>query len=296
MSMKIGGLETPPVQPEAVGEAARAGKAAPAAGGPALTLEAAQAGGQQAAGGPLGMEDLLPTPDYGAQQRVLFGAGPSALGQTVGATPTTSTGPSQDSNLTMKIDPNTASSNAAVAAMMDAGAAMIQAQQESGKAEDTERKSDLEGYEAHMDSAVQDLRDAASNTWSAALTEGLTGIAGAVFSIAGPGLGAGLSEESSSMTRFLASSGENPGGLSLAGNIIGSAGKIGGAGFTQEATNKEADQKTDEKFAGVFQSATQNAAQYRDTFFQTQTQVIAALQQVVQGEGAAEQSAASGRA
>jgi hypothetical protein len=46
----------------------------------------------------------------------------------------------------------------------------------------------------------------------------------------------------------------------------------------------------------VFQSATQNAAQYRDTFFQTQTQVIQALQQVVQGEGAAEQSAASGRA
>ena len=84
--------------------------------------------------------------------------------------------------------------------------------------------------------------------------------------------------------------------VGLSGNLIGMSGKLGGASFTQAATNKEADQKTDEKFAGVFQSATQNAAQYRDTFFQTQTQVIQALQQVVQGEGAAEQSAASGRA
>jgi hypothetical protein len=296
MGMKIGGLDTPPVQPEAIGEAARAGKAAPAAGGPALTVEAAKAGGQQAAGGPLEMEDLLPTPDYGAQQRVLFGSAPTAPDQTAGAAPTASTDPSQGSSLTMKIDPNTASSNAAVAAMMDAGAAMIQAQQESATAEDTERKSDLEDYETHMDSAVQDLRQAASDTWNAALTEGLVGIGGSMLGMVGAGLGAGLSENSSMLTKALAGSAENPGMLSLAGNIMGSAGKIGGAGFTQEATNKEADQKTDEKFAGVFQSATQNAAQYRDTFFQTQTQVIAALQQVVQGEGAAEQSAASGRA
>src|SRR5690606_32322837 len=71
MNMKIGGLGTPPLQPEQIGEAQRAGKAPAPASGPALTVDPALVGAPQGGGGPLGMEDILPAPDYGAQQRVL---------------------------------------------------------------------------------------------------------------------------------------------------------------------------------------------------------------------------------
>src|SRR5690606_391643 len=151
MNMKIGGLGTPPLQPEQIGEAQRAGKAGAPASGPALTVDPALVGAQQGAGGPLGIEDILPAPDYGAQQRVLLGS--SGTSGVDGTQDAAGAQQSQGSDLAAKIDPNTADSNAAVVAMMAAGLAMIQAQQTAAKAEDTERKSDLHSYEDKMDSA-----------------------------------------------------------------------------------------------------------------------------------------------
>jgi hypothetical protein len=291
MSMRIGGVGTP-VPPEQIDERQRDGKAAAAAEGPALTVDTAKTGARQGTGGPLGIEELLPTPDFAAQRRVLTASGAAGASQTEQAGAAEGQY-GQGSDLAAKIDPNTANSNAAVAAMVAAGWAMIQAQQTSAKAEDTERKSDLQSYETQMDSAVTDLRNAATDTWNAALTEGITGIIGGVVGMAGAGFGA---FGNSAAATFLGGSGDNPGVLGLTGNIIGMGGKIGGASFTQDATNKEADEKSAEKFAGVFQSATQNAAQYRDTYFQAQTTVIQAMQQIAQAEGAAKESAASGRA
>jgi hypothetical protein len=288
MTMRIGGDGVPPVQPEEVGRAQRSDKAPATAGDPALTVETATPGDpQQAAAGPLTMEELLPTPDFGAQKRVLSANAPPSTGQTeqasqAGATQSSQLSTSQNETMSSKIDPNTASSNAAVAAMAAAGWAMIQSQQIAGKAEDDERKSSLHSYESEMDTEVSDIKQAAKDTWKGALAGGLMQIGGSLISMYGA-TGGG-------------ETGESPGPWRISGQMTGSAGGIIKGAYDHAAGIEQGKEKTAEKEAGIFQSATQNAAQHRDTYYQTQTTVIQALQTVIQQEGAAEESAASGRA
>ena len=275
MSMRIDGAAPPP-PPEEIGKAGgldQAAKTTQAGGGPALTIDAAKAGDPQGGAGPLNLQELLPPPP------------PSP--------PPTTT---QATDLSTKTSTDTVNSNAAMIAALAAEQKMIQSQQTAAKAEDTERRANVEAYKSKMDTAVSDLKQAGSDAWNAALSEGICGIVGSAFSMVGAGVGAAGGENPSVMTKLMAGSGDSPGMIGLAGNMIASGGKIGGGGWQKASTDKEGDEKSAEGEAGIFQGAEQQAAQYRDTFWQTQTSVIQSMQQIIQGEGASLESAASGRA